>query len=185
MDSLVDIDCRAILELIENIAMCLRAQERVEDAIAVFEHGAQVTGLPGLRARIISMEAVWYAAVLKNRSQAREVLSEIDLAEEEDVEVLQACLDICELSMPDKEQVIDRILQKASTASEQLQYGTLKAIFLPVLYDLLKKRKSFVRLTFQGNGPHGKDELWSDDLKYGNKKFLKRLISSRKWLTAC
>jgi hypothetical protein len=46
---------------------------------------------------------------------------------------------------------------------------------LAVLYDLLKNCKSFVRLTFQGNGPHGKDKRWIGDLKYANGKFSKKL----------
>ncbi len=50
----------------------------------------------------------------------------------------------------------------------------IKYTNLTVLYDLLKKSKSFVRLTFQGNGPHGRDNRWIDDLKYGNGKFSKK-----------
>ena len=30
---------------------------------------------------------------------------------------------------------------------------------------LLKTFKSFIRITFQGSSPHGKDRSWSDDLK--------------------
>ena len=40
---------------------------------------------------------------------------------------------------------------------------------------LLKNFKSFVRLTLQGNGSHGKADRWIDDLKYANRKFSKRL----------
>jgi len=46
---------------------------------------------------------------------------------------------------------------------------------ITALYDLLKERKFFVRLTFQGTGPLGKDNRWIDDLKHGNGKFSKKL----------
>ena len=50
---------------------------------------------------------------------------------------------------------------------------------------LLKIYKSFVRLTFQGNSPHGKAERWSDDLRYKNKKSLKKLILSHRFSMVC
>jgi len=50
---------------------------------------------------------------------------------------------------------------------------------------LLKLSKSFIRIAFQGNSPHGKDKSWSDDLKYENRKFSRKLIFSHKWLMAC
>jgi len=62
-----------------------------------------------------------------------------------------------------------------SSLVEIYRIKELIAVRLAVLYDLLKKYKSFVRLTFQGNGPHGKDNRWIDDLKYGNGTFSKKL----------
>ena len=50
---------------------------------------------------------------------------------------------------------------------------------------LLKKCNSFMRLTFQGNGPHGKGTSWSDDLRYENATFFKRPRFSRKSMRVC
>jgi len=43
----------------------------------------------------------------------------------------------------------------------------------------------FIRLTFQGDGPHGKVKRWSGDLKYENAKFFwKPILTSEEiiWL---
>jgi len=50
---------------------------------------------------------------------------------------------------------------------------------------LLKISKSFVRLTFQGNSPHGKVERWSEDLRYKNGKSLKKLTSNHRFSMVC
>jgi len=117
-------------EITENITLCLDKQGKPEDAIKLFEHVAEIAELPGLRKRFLWMKAIWYDAKLMNRKKAREVLSEIDIRKEDDLEMLQAYLDLFDLSSKDKLQIIDRIIQKARLPSELLHYSTLKALYL-------------------------------------------------------
>jgi len=128
--SMVKIDIEALCEISEHVALLLREQNRPQEAIKLFRHLRKTVELPGFDKRMICMEAIWYSAILDDDEKARETLSGIDITCEDDVEVMQVYMDLCEVEPQKKLELIDSILGKSFLPSVILQYSILKAICL-------------------------------------------------------
>ncbi|MBC8468596.1 MAG: SEC-C domain-containing protein [Planctomycetes bacterium] len=127
---LVNVDIKALCEVSENIALYLEKQGRTKEAIRLFRHIRETVKLPGLDKRMLYMEAIWHDAMIRDRAKAREVLSRIDIEQEDDIEILQFYLNIFELASEQKLKLIDRILEGPILPSISLQYNTLKSVCL-------------------------------------------------------
>jgi len=125
---LVQVDIKAIFELSENIALCLDRQGRTKEAIRLFRHIRETVNLPGLEKRMLYMEAIWYDAMLRDQTKAREALSIIDIEREDDIEIIQLYLSVFNVDPKQKIKLIERILKETYLPSVALHYGTLKAI---------------------------------------------------------
>jgi len=130
MEQMIEIDIEALCELSENLAICLNKQGRTEEGANLFRHIKETIPLPGLDKRMLFMEGFWCEAILGDRIRARELLSRIDIQKEENTEILQLYLQIFDISIEDRLQLVERILKKTHLPSEALQYATLKAINL-------------------------------------------------------
>ena len=132
LPTLIHVDVEALDELVGSVARCLDAQDKPQQAPALFDYIARFP-LPGLRQRMLGIKAIWYSARLDDADRARTLLDSIeDIEKENDRLLLQIYLELRGQSMPipRRLRLADMIVARVEQPAERLQYRTVRALML-------------------------------------------------------
>ena len=127
---LLRIDIEALASLVELLELCYYRLGIIEQFPAVLDRLANVVDDGRWIAKIAYFRGLWWLVHKRDRVEAFKSLSQIDIAQSSDSDVLTLYLDVApeRLSLPDKVSIIDRICSNTDRESYRLQYGVAKGI---------------------------------------------------------
>jgi tetratricopeptide (TPR) repeat protein len=127
---LLTIDIEALASLIELLELCYYSLGIIEQFPATLDRLANVVDDSRWIAKIAYFRGLWWLVHKRDRVEAFKSLTQIDISQCSDPDVLTLYLDVApkRLSVPDKVSIIDRICSNTDRESYRLQYGAAKGV---------------------------------------------------------
>ena len=127
---LLEIDIEALAEIAGLLHRCYLRTEQSESFPSVLECLSNAIADPRWKSKITYLRALWWLVDKEDRAAALAVVSEIDIGDCGDPEILQLYLGVSPHELPFKAMVdiLDRIVANTHRASDVLQYTITKGI---------------------------------------------------------
>ena len=127
---LLKIDIEALAEILGLLHLCYLRTGQSEGFPSVLEYLSNAIADPRWKSKITYLLALWWLVDKGDRAAALTLVSEIDIANCEDPEILELYLDVSppELPFKTKVDILDRIVANTHRASDVLQYTMIKGI---------------------------------------------------------
>ena len=141
--SLLDIDIRALSELVDTLLFCHVQANRLSDFSAALERLRANIDDQRWQRKIVYFHAMAALGSNWNEPAGRAELRKLGAIEEDDdVETVQVYLDLFgnELTFSQKNDLVDRILARTTKLSDRIHYRGLKAVLYLEIGDTQKSR---------------------------------------------